>query len=659
MTQEFRSCYQFGEFTIDTAESTLRHQNRVVLLAPKVFDLLLLFVRHQGEVLDKEALMETLWAGSFVEDSNLTYSISMLRKALHACDATQQFIETLPKRGYRFVAEVREGPESLLHAPLATTAMTRNNYSATAATLPAEAETKAPALALAAPPPRSYWKAGMAGIIILVLGIWLIGTAQKNALSTMPNAPSPILTPSKSDPATIKSIAILPFKQITAHNQDEYLGVGIADTLINRLSRQKQLQVRPLNLAFADGNSDALAAGRAQKVEAVLEGTVQHIGHRLRVNVRFLRLADEVALWAENYEFAWQDYFSTQDAIAERVLKALALHLSPAEQATIARPLTRNAEALQLYLKARYMYSRHDPTQSPTVLSLFQQAIAKDAEFAWAYEGLAATYLRMGYTGDFNAKEAWMQARAATHKALALDPQMAAAYALLSFIEPDNLQAEQFCRRALAIDQNNYEAHLNYSLVLVAHGDFPAAHTEVQKAVELNPLSLEAYNVEAAVYFYAQQYEQACDSIRLVLALEPNYTLAHFMLGDALTQMGQYQKAIDEYKLGAKAMGSAENDDQIAAALALSGQIAPAIQTLNTLKATAQKEYVPAFNLARICIALGDTEQAMTYLQKADEEEVGEMKFIKVDPRFTRLHNDPRWQAILQRRNLTANFPRP
>jgi TolB-like protein len=475
----------------------------------------------------------------------------------------------------------------------------------------------------------------------------LLNAAQKNTLITPPLTP-PITTAIKAESSAIKSIAILPFKQLTPHKDEEYLGVGIADTLINRLSNQRKVQVRPLNAALADKDSDALAAGRAQKVDAVLEGTVQHVGNQLRVNARLLRIGDGISLWTENYDFTWQDYFATQDAIAKQIVKALALQLSAQEQATIAKPLTRNAEALQLYLKGRYLYNRVDFEQIEVMLNLFQQAVAKDPEFARAYEGIAASYVSMGHKGNTNPKEAWTQARAAALKALEIDPQLATAYAILSAVELNNLKAEQLCLRALELDPNSYEVREAYSIALWSQGKFQAAQVENQRILELNPLSLHAYFNEAVVYFYAGKFEQTIESARRVSAIEPNNPVPHMISGDALTQLGRYQEAIAEYKLG----GAGENDDQIAAALALSGHREEALQILNNLKAIAQRRYVSSFSLARVCIALGDQEQALAWLQKADEEQAGEMRYIKVDPRFVSLHSDPRFQEILRHRNL-------
>lgn len=644
MGSKHRQLYEFGDFHLDTEERLLLRDGEVVPLTPKAFDVLLALVEQPGHLLEKETLLKTVWPDSFVEENNLADNISKLRKALG--ENGQKFIETIPKRGYRFVAEVRETKQE---APVSDKDLSDGNLNDTnLPTMPTpELTARAKSAETATVPATGHiWKVGLlfASLAILGAGAWLMlsGVARKNTPTMLP-----VTAAVKAESSSIKSIAILPFKQLTPRKDDEYLGLGIADTLINRLSTQRQIQIRPLNAALADKDSDALAAGRAQKADAVLEGTVQHVGHQLRINARLLRISDGISLWTEEYDFTWQDYFATQDAIAKQIVNALALQLSTEEQATIAKPLTKNAEALQLYLKGRYLYNNFDPSQYNSVLTLFQQAIAKDPEFAWAYEGVAASYLKIGGSSP-NPKEAWAQARTAAQKAIEIDPQLAAAYAILSFTEPDNPKAEQLCLRALELDPNNVEARSMYSLTLMAQGKFQAAQVEIQKARALNPLSLDALMIESTVYFYAGQFEQEIESARRILATEPTNPLLHFFIGEALTQLGKYDEAIAEYKLA----GAGENDEQIAAALALSGRREEALQILNNLKAIAKKHNVSSYSMAHVCIALGDKEQALTYLTIADEKQALEIRYIKVDPRFASLHSDPRFQEILRHRNL-------
>ena len=639
--------YQFGEFTIDTQEQLLHYNGEIVPMSPKVFDLLYIFVTHYGVLLDKETLMTMMWADSFVEESNLSYTISILRKVLSEHDASHKYIETFPRRGYRFVVEVKkiEEPES-----------EQEQVAAAEQSLTVEKnEARQLARKLPAPFFSRYWKAGLAiaGLAILGSGVWL-GAARKTNLSAM--AQSNSLSTASHEVSAVRSIAVLPFKKLTSNADDEYLGVGIADTLINRLSSLRQMQVRPISavLAYADPKQDVLAAGREQRVDAVIEGNVQHAGKQLRVSVRMLRVSDGMLLWAENYDFAWQDIFTTQDAIADHVVKTLALKLNGTEQAGLRKkPLTKNPEALQSYLKARFIFNKHESQKFTAALALFQDAIDRDPEFAWAYEGFAVTYLALGYEGFLPPEEAYEKAKAAVSKAIAIDPDFAAAYALLGFMESDINNSEKYCQRALDLDANNYEAHLNWGITLLAKGNFSEGEKQIRICLELNPLSLEAQTLLAVTFYYSHQFEKAIVQTDYVQEIESAYSVAHIVKGDALVQLGKYQAAIAEYKFAFQLTPETQNqDDQVAAVLALSGHRDEALKTLAFLKAEAKKSYVPAFNLARICIALGDKEQALAYLQKADEEHAGEMKFIKVDPRFASLHNEPQFQAILRGMNL-------
>ncbi len=323
MVNQVRYLYQFRNFTIDDSERLLRYNSEIVLMSPKVFDLLYIFVTHSGVLLEKEELMTMLWRDSFVEESNLTYTISILRKVLAEHDASQKYIETFSKHGYRFVVEVKKieavASEQAEIPPLELMVKEEKKIN-----LP-------PASLTSAPFYLRYWKAGLILVCLALVGsvIWLNAARKKHAKSEAET--NLFLSASRpNEDRAVKSIAVLPFKKLTSNGDDEYIGVGIADTLINRLSNLRQMQVRPIGavLAYADPQQDALAAGREQKVDAVLEGYVQHIGNQLRVSVRLLRVSDGVSLWADTYNFAWKDIFTTQDLIADQILQTLALKLT-------------------------------------------------------------------------------------------------------------------------------------------------------------------------------------------------------------------------------------------------------------------------------------------------------------------------------------------
>lgn len=316
MTKQINRLLKFGDFTIDPNERMLRHCGVIVSVSPKVFDLLFLFATHPGLLLDKETLMSELWGDHFVEESNLSYSLSVLRKALHEHDPSQKYIETFPKRGYRFLCEVTTvdpvEPEIIAPAPVHESI---NNAFHLSEAIPTPSRASSF---------RKYWRIGIiaAGLFLVSGAIWISTMRKENSEPKIASS----VAPHPTTVAAIKSIAVLPFRKLTPSDGDDYLGVGIADTLINRLSQLRELQVRPISsvLPYTASSHDALSAGRDQKVEAVIEGTVQHIGQQLRVGVRLLRVSDGLVLWSETYNFAWTDLFTTQDAIADHIAKTMA-----------------------------------------------------------------------------------------------------------------------------------------------------------------------------------------------------------------------------------------------------------------------------------------------------------------------------------------------
>src|SRR5205085_5737472 len=386
MSKQAKHFYEFGPFRLDTANRLLMHEGEVVPLKQKAVETLLVLVEGRGEVLEKEALMQRLWPDSFVEEANLTQNIYMLRKALGAGD----YIETVPRRGYRFAAEVREWAED--SADLIVQERTRASI-----LIEEEEETQEqtevlpasgarPALGAARRPRR---RTGALVIVAALLLVALLGLASyfwRRGAGARPGAATPV-----------RSIAVLPFKALDADGGDAYMGLGMADTLITKLTSAGSLIVRPTSavLKYADAGQDSVKVGQELGVDCVLDGSIQRQGERLRITVRLVRTSDGQPIWADQFDEQATDVFKLQDSISEKVTSALALKLSVAEQKLLTKRYTDNPEAQQLYIKGRYFWNKRTAEGLQKSIEYFQQAVDLDPHYALAYTGLADAYLQL------------------------------------------------------------------------------------------------------------------------------------------------------------------------------------------------------------------------------------------------------------------------
>ena len=412
MSRQAKRLYEFGPFSIDAAERVLIRDGQVVQLTPKAFDLLLVLVENTGHLVEKDELMRILWPDTFVEEANLTNNISLLRKAL-AVDTAHQYIETVARRGYRFVAEVAESVE----APTELILEERNRLRLTLE----EGDNPESVVEVSRRTEegkRFKWLPVVAVAVALAIAYAAYYFWPKHEAPQQP----------------IKSIAVLPLKPLVAESRDEALEMGMADTLIMRLSNLGQITVRPLSAVrrYTDLEQDAVRAGRELGVESVLEGNIQRSGDQVRVRVRLVRVADGRPLWASQFDEKVTSVFAAQDSISEQVAHFLAVKLTGEEREQLAKRYTANAEAYQAYVRGRYVWSKRTHESLERAIEYFKQAIAIDPQYALAYAGLADTYNALGGLGFFSQKEVSPKGREMAKKALELDDNLAEAHCSLA-----------------------------------------------------------------------------------------------------------------------------------------------------------------------------------------------------------------------------------
>ena len=459
-----------------------------------------------------------------------------------------------------------------------------------------------------------------------------------------------------SQPVSIKSIAVLPFKPLGMENRDESLELGMADTLIARLSNIREIDVRPISAVhkYTGLDQDAVAAGREQQVHAVLDGHIQKAGEKVRVTVRLTRVEDGATLWADKFDEEMTNIFAVQDSISERVANALSVTLAGGEKERLTKHHTENPAAYQLYLKGRYHLNRLTDDGFLKGRDYFRQAIDVDPNYAAAYAGLADSYQMLSGYNALAPNEGFPQAKAAATEALRLDEDLAEAHTALGSVKLlydwDWQGAEREYRRAIEINQSYSDAHLMYGLYLSAMGRFDEGHAETRRAQELDPLSLSKIVGIGDVFYHQRQYDRAQEQYGRVLEMDPNSGFGHWALGNVYVHKGMFEEAIAEYKKAVQLSG--DSPDELASlgyAYALSGKRTEAQNVIEELKERSKRRYVSPTIIAFIYAGLRDKDEAFAWLEKAYSGRDFILVFLKVDPTFDSLRSDARFAELMRR----------
>jgi DNA-binding winged helix-turn-helix (wHTH) protein/tetratricopeptide (TPR) repeat protein len=644
MTQARQQVYEFGGFQLDAVKRLLWRAGEPVPLTSKSFETLLALVESRGEILDKEALLNRIWPDTIVEEKNLTINISALRKALGESPQEHRYIVTVPGRGYRFVAEVRDitGGEAELVVQQSKVRVVVEEEEATGRWGDKAMGRGAAAASPRRPVARVALSAALLAVLVVAVAYWWRGGSKPESTSGSPEGP----------PAAIKSLAVLPFRSLNPQAGEDFLGIGMADVTITRLSSLKQLIVRPTRAVLPFATQDPLEAGQALKVDAVLDGSIQQAAGRVRVTLRLLQVEDGKALWTYQCDEYCTDLFALQDTISQKVTEALALKLTGDERARLLKRYTDNADAYQAYLKGRYYYNRVNEDDLNKALESFQQALRLDPDDALADAGLSAVYA-WGAQFYWQAREAMPRAREMAERALALDEQLAEAHAALArvhyYYDWDYAAAEREFQRALELNPGSADAHLWYGEYLALMGRFDEAVAAMKRAAQLDPLTPFVVIHLGFPYYLAGRYDEAIAYAQKGLEIDPNVRMIHIdlglcyaMKGDAARGIAELQRAID---LGDHSPAAQTN---LAFAYARAGDRATARQKLKQALNSPNGYVVPYF-VATVYAALGDHEQAFAWLERAYSERSIYLAWLKTDPRLSSLRADPRFADLLRR----------
>jgi DNA-binding winged helix-turn-helix (wHTH) protein/TolB-like protein/Tfp pilus assembly protein PilF len=639
MVRQTNHFYEFGSYRIDTEERLLLHNGDPVPLPPKVYDTLLALVMHSGHTVEKEELMKAVWPDTFVEDANVTVNISALRKVLGEGEA---YIETVPRRGYRFVSPVTEvkyeSSDSLAEEHIG---------------LPFALEEQPKSDAIAEESPRRdvhassrgrRWGLPVVGVLLL-LGVGLIAY-----YATVKRKPG----------LKVRSIAVLPFKPLVADNRDEPLEMGMCDALITRLSGLKQLIVRPTSsvVRYNKPGQDSVAAGRELGVDVLLDGFVQKSGDRIRVTAQLLSISDGKHLWSGQFNENFTDIFALEDSISRQMVEALLPNLTGEEHRRVSKHYTDNIEAYELYLRGRYFQDRRTSEDLSKSIQYFQQATEKDPGYALAFAGLADSSVVLAVRADIPPRDSYQLARSAALRALEIDDTLAEAHTSLANVrywyDWDWAAAETEFKRAVELSPNYPTAHQLYASYLITMGRHQEAFSEVQQAHVLDPLSL-AINVQVArILYFSRGFDDAIDQCRKTLEIEPNHGGAHLFMGRCYTAKRMYQEGLQNLGKAKEVLkGSAEVISLIGYTYAASGRRVEAERMLGELRGLSKQRYVSPYHIAMVHAGLGERDTAFLWLDRAYEDREGRLTILKFAPEFDGLRSDSRYDDLLRRIGLT------
>ena len=676
MSNKTGGVYTFGAFHIDVSERELSLQGRPIPLPPKVFDVLFVLVENAGRIVGKDELMSQVWTDAFVEDANLTVNISALRKVLSEDAGASPFIETLPKRGYRFVAPVSHHFDENTHLDEITDVWPRlspringlqpsaNDIEATENfnVLPKLARTNVGSGAefskdqqtdvSDSPTDGLYISRRFALLVIAVVAIVIAGYF----LSRWPAVRSD--TAGADSP--IDSIAVLPFENGSPDANTEYLSDGITESLIIRLSQLSNLRVmsRSSSFRYKGKEQDTQKVGDDLKVRAVLTGSIKEVGDQLVVIVRLDDAQKNKQIWGEQYVRKFDDVLNVQSEIAQAVSTRLRLKLSGLDEQQLAKRYTSNAEAYQLYLKGNYKWNKHTEEDLWSAIEYFNQAIEKDPNYALAYTGLANSYGVLG-NNYLPPHIAFPKARAYAAKALEIDETLGEAHTSMAavrlFYDWNWADAETEVKRAQALNPSDAGAYDLYSVYLEVTGHLDEARGETRRALELDPLSLMFSTNIGTDSYYARQYDESIEQLEKTITLDPHYNLAYLWLGQAFEQKKMYAEAIAAFQKG---INQGERAPKLLAALgssyALDGEQDKADKILKEMREVAKRRYISPYLFAIIYNGMGDKEQTFKWLDRAVEDRSVFMIWLKYEPRFDSLREEPRFKELLRRIGLPS-----
>ena len=607
LDQDTAELYEFGPFRLEPGERKLSRNNEPVVLTPKAFDTLELLVRNSGHLLEKDELIRALWPDSFVEEGNLSNNIFVLRKAL---GEDPPYIETIPKRGYRFVGAVRQLPRPPAHVPHVATK----------------------------PPKMVLFTVALVIAVATVVGLAIYRQR---------------LLAGRSGPP-IQSIAVLPLTNLSGDADQDYFADGMTDALITDLAKIGSLRVisRTSVMQYKGTKKPLPEIARDLNVDAIIEGTVSRSGNHLRITANLLQAPPEKHLWAESYDSEVGDALTVEAQLAQAVAHEIQVTLTPKERNLLATPRPVDPEAQDLYFRGAYVVKQGTEETQEKAIRYFHQAIEKDPGYAIPYAALATVYA-LWTPGENSPSERMPKAREFALKALSLDNGVIYAhYALAAvalFYDWNWTTAESEFQRELELNPNHVLTHESHARALVTRGKTEEAVAEANRALRLSP-AVADWDYSVWIFILARRYDLAQKLAQKEVDLEPNFPWGHFNLAQVYEQDGRAEDGAPEFLRADELLGTDPKElETLKQAMAKDGAKGYWRRKAENYRESAKTEYAPPVLTAMACVRIGDKQCAFEWLEKGFQERDDLMINLKVEPVFDGLREDQRFQALVHR----------
>jgi TolB-like protein/DNA-binding winged helix-turn-helix (wHTH) protein/Flp pilus assembly protein TadD len=605
--------FRIGKWLVQPQMNTLQASGRTKHVEPKAMQVLVYLAEHADEVVTKERLMGAVWSDTFVTDDVLTRCIFELRKAFEDDAKNPQIIETIPRSGYRLVAAVQSAEVE----PGAVRATRR-------------------------------WPIALATVAgLMLLGLSLnVGNLRRRIFQPIPAV-------------AIHSLAVLPLANLSDDPEQEYFADGMTEELITDLARISALRVisRTSVMGYKNGHKALPEIARELNVDAIIEGTVQRSGRRVRIAAQLIEARSDQHLWAGSYERDLRDVLALQGDVASAIAGEISVKLTPQEHTRVVGAQSVDPEAHEAYLRGLYFWNRLSEEDIRKSIEYFQRAIQLAPDYAPAYSALAFSYNLLASSEFAPSRENYALAKKQALKAIELNESLADAHAALGFVlcygDWDWPGAEAQFKRANALEPNGEGAHHVYALYLGDMGRTEEAISEMNKSLAADPLSVLALRNLGSLYVQAGQPERAIEQFQKILEMDPKSPDAHWSLGSVYSLQGKHTQAIAEWREARTLSGnSAWTIAGLGQAYAAAGKRHEAVAILDELRHLSMRRYVSSYDVARIYADLGDRAQALFWLEKALDEHNDSLVSLKVDPDFTSLRNDPQFREVLRRIGL-------
>jgi TolB-like protein/DNA-binding winged helix-turn-helix (wHTH) protein/Tfp pilus assembly protein PilF len=643
-TTRASNAVRFGPFKLDLRSGELHKHGRKICLQEQPFRLLTVLVERPGDVVTREELRDRLWPNDTTVEfgHSINSAVKRLRDVLGDTADKPKYVETVARRGYRFLPPV-EWEEFRPTQPI--TSVVEPPVGPTGSS--AAASALEPVIPPALPKERLFSKKRLIQLlVVLASGALLTGLALELRRSHWFGRPAP---------GRITSLAVLPMENLSGDTGQEYFADGMTAELITELAKIGSLHVisRTSAMRYKRTRKPLVEIARELKVDALVEGEVLRTERRVRITAQLIEAATDRHLWAETYERDLRDAVQLQAEVAESIASAIRTKVTPEEHARLSGNRRIDPEAYEAYLKGRYFWNQRTESGLKKSIEYFQWAIEKDPGNALAYTGLADSYRSLVGGEMFPPREGYLKASAAGSKALGLNEKIGEAHTVLADamyqMNWDWRGAEREFKRAIEVSPGYATAHQRYSLFLMKMGRSGESLAEIHRAQALDPLSLGINSSVGWRLLSALRYDDAIDQLQKTLKMDPNFRRAHLYLGWAYEAKRDFEKATIELRKSAALSGACPGDlASLAHAYALSGHAREAERILNDLEKGSRRARVPSYNVAIVYAGLGNKDRAFESLAKScRDREVG-LVSLKADLELDNLHSDPRFKDLLR-----------